>query len=170
MPWQRIRQFLLRIFSRSNALLAFGVQDDVMCTSCPTSPDISARDSRLRHSCGDMTSVQTLCTSQVFLTANTKTTSNCVTERVYCMYLLPSSWLVAVTSVDSPYVHARVLRGAISRHSGSKAFSRVQSMTVGNFCNCCQGYQVTVVLLFLLSFEVRACTVAPGANCRAEAD
>jgi hypothetical protein len=137
LPWQRIRRILLRIFLRSNALLAFGVQGDVMCTSCLTNPDTSARDSRLRHSCGDMTSVQTLCTSRVFLTTNTKTTSNCVIERVYCVYLLPSSRLVVVTFVDSPYVHARVLRGAISPHSGSKAFLRVQSMTVGNFRNSC---------------------------------
>src|SRR5260370_12852288 len=87
LPWQRIRRFLLRIFSRSSVLLVFGVQDDVMCTLCPTSPDISVRDSRLRHSCGDTTSVQTLCMSQVFSTANTKTTSNCVKEREYSAYL-----------------------------------------------------------------------------------
>lgn len=91
LPWRRTRRFLLRIFSRSNALLVFGVQGGVMCTSCPTSPDISARDSRLRHSCGDTTSVRTLCTSQAFLTVNTKTTSSCVTERVYCAYLFVSS-------------------------------------------------------------------------------
>lgn len=134
--WGRTRLFLLRIFSRSNVLLAFGVPGDAMYTLCHTSLDISVRDSRLRHSCGGTTSAQTSCTSQAFLTVNTKTTSSCVTERVYCAYLSTSSQNVIVTLVVSPYVHGRVLRGATSPHSGSKAFLRVQNMMVGNFRSC----------------------------------
>ena len=77
--------------------------------------------------------MQTLCTSQAFLTVNTKTTSSYVTERVYCSYLLASFKHVILTLVDSPSVRARVLRGATSPHLGSKAFLRVQNMMVGNF-------------------------------------
>jgi len=104
-----------------------------MCTSCPTSPDISARGWKLPHFCGDTISVRTLCTSQVFLTVNMKTIWSCVTERVYCAYLLASCKHILSTLVDSLYVHAHVLLGGISPPSGSKAFLRVRNTTVCNF-------------------------------------
>jgi hypothetical protein len=95
----------------------------------------------------------------------------CHREGILCVSVR-SPPLVIVTLVDSPYVHARVARGAISPHSESKAFLRVQNVMVGNLRNCLRVCQVADFVLFYskFSFEARACPMAPRANCRAEAD
>jgi hypothetical protein len=97
---------------------------------------------------------------------NTKITSSCVTERVYCAYLFVSSQHVIIMLVDSPYVHARVLRGAISPHSGSKAFLRVQNMTVGNSRNCRRGHHVTDIVLFDSKIQFRGQSLYRGSRSK----
>src|SRR5579863_985714 len=119
-----------------------------MYTSCPTSLDTSARDSKLLHFCGDTISVRTLCTSQVFPRMNMKTIWSCVTGRVYCAYLLTSCQCFLSTLADSLYVHAHVLRGAINPHSRLRASLRVLNTTVRNFRNCRRASPTIELVLF----------------------
>lgn len=119
-----------------------------MYTSCPTSLDTSVRDSKLQRFCGDTISVRTLCMSQVSLMVNMKTTWSCATEREYCAYFLGSCQRVLSAFVDSLYIHAHVLCGAISPHSGSKASLKVRNTMVGYFRNCRQGDRIIESVLF----------------------